>query len=203
MLKKLQRSKGAVSSILLVLAIILIVVIVVVFVVITIASNRNNNNNNPGNPNEPQGPPEPPKPVYETNIGDIRFVFQSAVNLGSILVSKDLRYQQNITTTEKFIRVIIGAQNKGKLNIPKNSWDIGNIIDADGKNFVSINDQAYAFLPQPSSCGNLLKPDFEPTPCLKLYEVAKTSKKLKIEVNYLDPNSTKKQTAIIDLDVLE
>ena len=38
------------------------------------------------------------------------------------------------------------------------------------------------WIPDTSQCGTLLKPGFSPTPCTKIYEVAKISEKLKIEV---------------------
>lgn len=196
-IKKIQKSAGQISGILLILGIILFVVIVVVFVIIR--GNSIKNASKATSKNNSENSNQPPKPIYETTISDVRFVFESAQDLGSVLQSKDVRYQPNLTTTEKFIKVIIGAQDKGKVNVVRGSWDVGNIVDSDGRNFVSINDQAYYFLPNQTLCGALLKPEFEPIPCIKLYEVSRASTNLKIEVNFTGQNSSKKQESFIDL----
>jgi len=185
---------GQVSNMILILAVALIIVIVIIFVVIRINATKNANDAKSANPSET------PKPVYETTIGEVRFVFKSAVDLGNILKSKNNIYQQDLTTTEKFIQVTIGAQNKGKTDLQQQSWDVGNIIDSDGRNFVSINNQAYYFLPSPNLCGVVLKPEFDPVPCVKLYEVSKASKGLKIEVNAIG-SSSKRQESFMDLVV--
>ncbi len=197
-IKKAKKSSGQISAVLLILAVILVIVIIIVFVVIRVRTIKNSNSANNSN-----NTTEVPKPIHETSIGDVKFIFQKAQDIGNVLRSKDLRYQENLTTTEKYIMVTIGAQDIGKFNILKSSWDVGNIIDSDGRNFVSINDQAYLFLPKPDLCGSLLKPDFEPIPCLKLYEVAKGSNKLKVEVSFMDRNATKKQESFIDLDITQ
>jgi hypothetical protein len=83
----------------------------------------------------------------------------------------------------KFIQVTIGAQNEGTANTEQNSWNIGNIVDSKGRNFVPL--QGYTiqpWIPNPDLCGVLLKPAFDPTPCVKIYEVSKESSGLKIEV---------------------
>jgi hypothetical protein len=199
MSKKRYYSSGKISTILLILAAILVVVIIVVFVVIRITGVKNTNTNN-GGTTQNGGVIEPPKPVYEATISDIRFIVESAQDLGNTLKSKTL-YQQELTTTEKFIKVVIGVQNKGKTNTPGYVWDVGNIVDSDGRNFVSINDKAYVFLPNPNLCGALLKPEFDPVPCVKFYEVSKASTKLKIQVNTTSGTSGKKQEAFLDLDI--
>lgn len=199
-MKKIQNSSGKTSSILLVLAVALIILIIVVYVVIRIAAVKNPAGSGTTTSTTTVGPP---KPVYETTIGDVRFVFESAVDMGNVLSSQSGAFGQNLTTTEKFIKVTIGAQNTGKTNIERSAWDLGNIVDADGRNFVTINDQAYYLLPNPNLCGALLKPDFEPTPCVKYYEVSKASTGLKIGVDYLGSNSSKKQEKFIDLLVTQ
>ena len=195
------KSSGAASGILLILGIVLLVIIVVVFLVIR--STAAKKNTTPANTTTTQSDTvtQPPEPVTEATLGDIRFVFESAVDLGMVIKSPNTAFQQNLTTTEKFIKVTIGAQNKGKLNVSRDVWNVGNIVDSDGRNFVSINDQAYYFLPNPTLCGTLLKPEFEPIPCIKLYEVSKESKNLKVEVNTISSSSSKKQEAFIDLNV--
>jgi len=121
------------------------------------------------------------KPVYETTVGDIKFTLESSVDLGSVLKSTKT-YQKDLTTTGRFIKVIIGAQNKGKNETLQFAWEIVNIIDSDGRNFTPITNKAYSFLPQPDLCGAMLKPELAPVPCVRLYEVSKQSTGLKIEV---------------------
>jgi|SRR3989344_2050510 len=195
MFNKLRVSSGKVSTVLLVLAAMLIVLIIAVFIFLRISAVRNSTTQTVP---DGDGPVEPEKPVYETTLGDVRFVFESADDLGSVLVSP-VAYQKNLTTTERFIKVVIGAQNKGKINLEQGSWDVENIVDSEGRNFVSINNQAYAFLPAQNLCGVLLKPEFQPTPCLKLYEVSKESKGLKIKVVAAVPGFSKGKDALIDL----
>ena len=93
--------------------------------------------------------------------------------------------------------MIVRAQNKGKNDLKKFSWDIENIVDSVGRNFPPSS-RAYNFLPKPNLCGAILKPEFEPTPCVKIYEVSKVSTNLKLEVTALGQNG-KKQMAYIDL----
>src|SRR3990167_8787867 len=192
--KKFNSSKGAVSTVLIVLVIALMVLVIVLFLVVRSAMIKN-----ASEVPEDETSNELPKPVYETTIADARFVFESAYDFGNILASRDVRLQPHLTTTEKFIKVTIGAQNKGKVNIPQTSWDVGNIVDSDGRNFVSINDKAYFWLPRPDLCGALLKPEFDPVPCIKYYEVSKASKDLKIQVFYTPVNTSKKQESLVDL----
>ena len=103
-----KKSRGAVSTILLIVGAVLVVLIIVVFVIVQINAGRSNTAKNN---TVPQGTPEPPKPVYETTVGDTKFIIQSATDLGSTLQSPDKRFQEDLATTEKFIKVVIGAQN--------------------------------------------------------------------------------------------
>lgn len=193
-------SSGKTSTILLICAVILILMIAIVFAVVKVNSSKKPTTQTTITTTT-ENTNEPPPPLYETTMGDIRFVMLSAEDLGNVLKSKNASYQQDLTTTEKFIKVTMGAQNKGKINIQQGTWDVGNILDDAGRNFTSINDYAYNFLPYPNLCGALLKPEFEPTPCVKIYEVSKASTKLKIQVNWLAPNSSKKQEGFVDLNV--
>ncbi len=194
-IKKIKKSSGEVSNLLLILGVALVIVIIVIFVVIRTNAIKNTNNANSASPTGT------PKPVYETTIGDVRFVFKSALDLGNVLQSKNNIYQKDLTTTERFIEVVVGAQNKGKTDTQQNLWDVGNIIDSQGRNFISINNEAYYFLPSPNLCGAILKPAFDPVPCVKLYEVSKASTGLKIEVNSMSPTSSKKQESFMDIIV--
>ena len=190
----LKKSSGAVSTTLLILGGVLIVFIVVIFFVIKMTGSQNANKT-PADAKD-QGPPPP---VYETSIGDITFTALGAENMGTALGSSTGYTQQNLTTKEKFIKVTIGVQNQGKLDLPQGSWGLGNIIDSDGRNFTPITYQAYYFLPQPNLCGTALKPAFASTPCVGLYEVAKVSTGLKLYVSA--GAGSKRQSAFLDLDV--
>lgn len=134
-----------------------------------------------------------------------------ARDLGNVLKGSQSRnpsWQKDLPTTERFIKVTIGAQNKGLTNIKEQVWDIGNIVDSEGRNFTSSQYNVDSWLPDPNLCGALLKPDFEPASCVKIYEVSKVSKGLKIQVISLkkvgnEYPSDKKDTALIDLIVTQ
>ncbi len=204
-LASLPLQAGQVSRILLVLGIIIFVAVVIVFIVLKATS----------------APPKPvieqptgPKVVYEATLGDIKFTFQEARDMGKILSGLQSRFpdwQKDLTTTEKFIIVKIGAQNKGKENIPERVWDIGNIVDSEGRNYVPLDNVADSWRPDPNLCSALLKPEFAATPCAKVYEVSRISTGLKINVsafkkesaeNY-STNEKNKETVLIDLIVTQ
>ncbi len=193
-MNKHNASRGWVSRTLIILAVVVFVAIIIVFFAIKFASNVSKSKSAPDSS-------EQPKPVYEKTLGDVRFLFESAQNLGSVLRGSSAMssYQQDVFTTEKFIKVVIRAQNKGKVNIPKFNWDIGNIVDSDGRVFPPSN-QVFYFLPRPDTCGELLKPEFEPIPCTKIYEVSKISTHLKVEIISTD-RSSKKPAEYLDLVV--
>lgn len=179
-MSKINKSSGQVSRLLLVLAIVILVAGIITYLVIKMAER----------PPKPAGPATPTVelPVYDKTLGNVRFVFESARNLGNILraaeaVNTVYATQKDLSTTEKFIEVTIGAQNKGKANIEQGSWDMENIVDKDGREFIPMD--AYIvnpWLPITDLCGDLLKPAFNPLPCTKIYEVAKGSTELKIRV---------------------
>lgn len=185
-------SSGKISKILLILAIAIVVVIIVVFAVIKVVGNKKTETAK----TEAQKTEkvEAPKPVYDIEMQNIKFTFQEAENLGTILKAKTI-YDQDLKTTEKFIKVMVGGQNKGKTNAIQYAWDIGNIVDSEGRIFIPY-DKAYFFLPKPDLCGSILKPEFQATPCVRIYEVSKLSKNLKIEVKVNDPKS---QSGFLDI----
>ncbi len=137
------------------------------------------------------------KPIYETKIDNIKFILESSEDMGNILKSQS-SYEKDLTTTERFIKVVIGAQNKGVGSIPQYSWDVGDIVDSDGRRFVNINNKAYSWLPRPDLCGALLKPEFDPIPCVKYYEISKASTKLKVIIKVTPP---KQEESFIDLNL--
>lgn len=193
-IKHINNQSGKISKVLLILAAVVLVAIVIIFLVTRIVASRKSQDSNQNGTTTPTTQ-EPPKPVYEAQLEDIRFLLLTSLDLGNVLKAKST-YQRDFTTTEKFIEVVIGAQNKGKNNTEPYSWDMGNIVDSDGRNFIPITNQAYEWLPRPDLCGALLKPEFEPIPCVRIYEVSKESAGLKVEVKITGP---KKQSTLLDL----
>lgn len=197
-----NKSSGQIAKMLLAGLIVIIIAIAIAYFVIKSAEK----------PTRPTPSTEVTVPVatYEITKNDIKFTFQDAQNMGSILkgaLSKSPSYQKDKVSTENFIKVTIGAQNKGKENTPDNSWDIGNIIDSDGRIFIPFSYDINPWLPEPNLCGDILKPEFAPTSCTKIYEVARISKDLKIEVISSKKgtdgkyDSSKKETTLLDLIV--
>lgn len=194
-MKKINKQRGQISRILIILIVVILVLIVVAYGVVKFVASKKPQPQTTENQPEVVEPPPPPKPVYDVTLGDIKFTLKGSQDLGNVLKSLN-SYDKDLATTEKFIRVVVGAQNKGKNNIPAQSWDIGNIVDSEGRNFVSINDKVYQWLPKPDLCGTLLKPEFSPTPCVKYYEVSRASTNLKVVVKITNP---KKEESFIDL----
>lgn len=200
-----NKSSGQASRLLLVLAIIVLVAVVIVFLVMRMITPA-------PKPTTPKTPTVP-LPVYEMQLENIDFVFENSRDLGSVLKVSDAKgqntsYLQDLTTTERFVIVTVGAQNKGKVNILDRSWDIQNIVDSQGREFVPVDEYtADPWLPDGNSCGALLEPEFDPLPCTKIYKVAKISTGLKIKVitgKNNDPNnfsSGSLDEALLDLIV--
>lgn len=202
---RFNKQSGQASRTLLVLAVVVLVAAIIAYLVIKMA----------------EKPPKPPAPeiptielpVYETKIGDIRFVFEYAINKGGVLKKSEVinnKYsftnQENFAISNSganFIIVSIGAQNIGKINIIKGVWDIENIVDSDGREFVPLDShKVKPWLPEEDTCGSLLKPSFDPTPCTKIYEVSKQSVGLKIRViDKKDSSNNKRKEALLDLIV--
>ncbi|MDP2741379.1 MAG: hypothetical protein Q8O66_01665 [bacterium] len=186
----LIKEKGQASRTLLILAIIILVAVVISYLVIKVAENP---------PKNPTATPPIAQPVYEQTLGDIRYIFQEARDFGGALSgsqSRNPQWQEDLKTTERFIKVVVAAQNKGKENIKNGSWDIENIVDSEGRNFVPLTNVSQ-WLPEKNLCGELLKPEFDPIPCAKIYEVSKISTGLKIRIK----NTTNSGNALIDLIV--
>ena len=202
MFKINDKETGQASRLLLVLAIIILVAIVITYLVMRAAEKP---------PKPVTNEPTVSQPAYEQSLGDIKFIFMQARDMGNVLkgtVSRNSSWQKDLTTTEKFIKVTIGAQNKGLVNIKEQVWNVGDIVDSDGRNFVPLQYNVDSWLPDPNLCGTLLKPEFEPAPCVKIYEVSRISKGLKIQVISLkkvgnEYPSDKKDTALIDLIVTQ
>jgi len=195
---KFNKYSGQASKLLLVLAIVVLVAVIITFLVLKMAEK-------PAQPVVPTGPVVQ-LPVYEQTINGIRFVFESAIDRGQILTASEVTntqyasYQKDLpvsNTGAKFIQVTVGAQNMGTENTQQNAWDMGNIVDSDGRNFVPLdNSSVNSWLPYPNQCGALLKPAFDPTPCTQIYEVSKQSTGLKIVVEASKGSSSKTPTSI-------
>jgi len=192
-MKKTKKSLGQISQNLLLLAG-LIIITVVIFVLII---NWLKKSPLPEPPPEPS-PELPPPPVYEVSIGNIRFKLKEAKDIGNILKASEAKYfvRDDISTTERFIQVTITAENIGTDNIKGTLWEIRELYDSEERKFYSTRDRD-PWIPDTSQCESLLKPGFTPTPCTKIYEVAKISKDLKVEVYSKEPG----QGDFIDIDL--
>lgn len=199
---KFNKESGQASKLLLVLAIVVLVAIVITYVIMRAAEKP---------PKPVVNTPTIPQPFYEQSLGDIKFIFLQARDMGNVLKgsqSRNSNWQKDLTTPERFIKVTIGAQNKGLVNIKERVWELENIVDSEGRNFTPLQYNVDSWLPDPNLCGALLKPEFEPTPCVKIYEVSTVSKGLKIQITSLkkignEYPSDKKDTALIDLIVTQ
>jgi hypothetical protein len=182
---KINKESGQASRLLLVLAIVVLVAVIIVYLVMKMVT--------PPPKPAPKPGPEIIQPVYDQTLGNIRFVFQYATDKGSILKASDIISSQYTSSSQrdlpidnsgaKFIEVTVGAQDKGTLQTEQGAWDIENIVDSQGREFPPM--QGYnisPWLPNPSLCGSVLQPAFDPTPCTKIYEVSKVSTGLKIRV---------------------
>jgi len=135
-------------------------------------------------------PPPPPEeeetgPIYQVEINDVRFKLKEVKDRGNILKlseGRDIRPgRKDATTTERYIQVTIGAENIGTEETKHGGWNIGEIVDSEGRRF-SYDRYLDNWILETSECGKFLKPGFSPTYCTKIYEVAKVSTGLKVEV---------------------
>jgi len=197
-----KNQSGQVAKLMLSLVIVCLIAIAIAYIVLRATT-------------QPTPPPtlnenieEVPKAVYENTINDIKITFQEAYNYGSVLygsASNNPNYQKNLETTEKFISVTIGAQNKGKKDTTNGVWNLGNIIDSEGRNFIPNNYSANPWISKDNGCGDVLKPEFTPTSCTKIYEVSKVSQGLKVEVlvSHKDEKEDKYDTSNKDVILLD
>ncbi len=197
MWKNINKSSGQIARVLLALAVLVLVAMGIAYIVVS----RTRPVVVPVD-----DIPDVPLPVYETTIGDVRFVFLEATDKGSTLTgakSNNPEWQKDVKTTERFIELIVGAQNVGKVNTERRVWDIGEIVDSEGRNFIPTTQDVRTWLPQEELCGAVLAPSFEPIPCTKIYEVAKVSKDLKVKVFvYKNGSSVDRDEALIDIKLM-
>jgi hypothetical protein len=203
---KINKESGQAARLFLVLAIIVLLAILITYLVLKMASK-------PAAPVVKQKQTVP-LPVYEKTLGNIKFVFESAIDYGNTLKASDAKNaiysnQKDLTTTERYVQVTVGAENMGTNNTDQGAWDILNIVDSQGRKFVP--EEGYIvneWLPAINSCGILLKPAFDPVPCTKIYEISKASTGLKITIATGQDNNSansfssgKRDTFLLDLIV--
>jgi len=172
---KNQKSLGQISPVILILigGVIVSMVIIAVFFIIQKPT-----------PTVSEKEIKPKEPVLETNLGDIKIKLIKAEEIGDVLLgseSKNPITTKDVTTTEKFIKVTVSAENIGKIETSYGSWDIGEIVDSEGRKFPYF-ERLNPWLPAENGCRSSLKPGFNPIFCTKIYEVAKISKDLKVNL---------------------
>ncbi|MGD0577202.1 MAG: hypothetical protein ABSA74_03955, partial [Candidatus Staskawiczbacteria bacterium] len=108
----------------------------------------------------------------------------------------------------KFIEVTVGAQNKGTDKTGQSAWDLENIVDSQGRNFAPMPKYTVGpWTPAINLCGEILQPEFDPSPCTKIYEVSNESTGFKIRVETgknngtISSNAANNQTFLLDLIV--
>jgi hypothetical protein len=201
---KINKESGQASRLLLVLAIVVFIAGIIVFLVMKMAT--------PAPKPQAQVNNTPVAsvtgPFYTKQLNNINFIFESATDKGNILSTSEIisntngQQMQNIDADPggKFLEVTVGAQNEGKLNTSQGAWDMGNVVDSEGRNFIPLDQNVVGpWLPS-QMCGALLKPAFDPVPCVKLYEVSNESTGLKITVKNME-NAKKPITFLLDLKV--
>jgi len=186
---------------------IIVIVAIVAAVLLNQPSFANLFKNSPEKTQEEQIPGKMPEPVYEVTVGNVvfRLLTTGTRDRGNILRKSESndpeRTRADLKTTDKFIEVRISAQNIGTDNIAKGDWKVDELVDSEGRKFYPI-DAAKNWIKPESDCGELLKPNFTPTPCIKIYEVSKNSVGLKarvIVVSYDKAHKKNPQTFYVDL----
>lgn len=159
---------------------ILIGVVAVAVIVIVVIANMINP------PPEPEEIEEEEELIYEVEIEDVRFKLEEVRDRGNVLKASESRYPKSIredkVTTEKFIEVTIAVQNIGKENVQIGNWKVGGMLDSEEREFESTQ-YLDNWTPKGNKCAYLLKPGFSPVLCTRIYEVAKVSTGLKVEVS--------------------
>lgn len=174
-LKEIKKSSGMIAQIILALAIIVLIALGIAFFAMRNAKKTPVKTSADMN--------VPPPPVYDLTVNDIRFLSVGAVEEGNTLLgsqSKNPRRQGDLTTTERYIKVTIGAQNVGKTDTRKGDWDLGSVVDSEGRIYDSVD--ASNWITEQNSCGFILKPSFQPIFCIRYYEVARVARGLKLQV---------------------
>lgn len=190
---------GQASRLLLILAAVVLVAGVIVYLVIRMATPAPKPKVEIKTTPTPNAATTTLAAAYEKQLNNIKFIFQSAINRGIVLNAVDVINNPNSSQVEsinatpggKFIQVTVGARNEGKQNIAQGSWDLGNIVDDQGREFIPMEpDTVSPWIFNSDSCGSLLMPAFDPTPCTKIYQVSDASTGLKITVEDKEKGSS-------------
>ena len=214
---KFNKSSGQVSRLFLVLGIVILVAVIIVYLVMKMVTPA----------------PKPvvslptatgtPSLVFQKQVGDIQFVFQNGVDKGTVITTAQIVNTQIVPQFEsnqnapvsnlvassggKYIQVTVGAQNEGLGNIDQGSWDIGNVVDSQGRNFIPLDATIDApWISANNGCGALLLPALDPVPCTKIYEISNKSTGLKITVENLEKstkNAAQVKTKIVNSALID
>lgn len=198
MFKDINKSTGQIAKTLLALVVVVLIAIIIAYIVV-----------NRAKPTPPPAPPESitPKPVYQVEVSGIKFYFFEATDMGNTLFARNSSqpdWVKDLKTTDRFIILTVGAQNVGKEDTKERAWAIGEIIDSEGRKYIPSNENNVRYwMPTPNLCGSILKPSFEPTKCIQIYEAAKVAQGLKVNINvYEQANSQKFQTGTLDIKLM-
>lgn len=185
---KFNKQEGQASKLLLILGVVILIAGVMVYLVMKMATPTAKPTVTP----VVKSTPTPtPGLTFQKQLNDINFVFESVVNRGSALTASQITntdqfgLSQSVTADPggSFLQVIIGAQNEGQTNTAQGEWDIGNIVDSKGRNFIPMDNSIVGpWLSSQNACSALLRPAFEPVLCTKIYQVSDISTGLKINV---------------------
>jgi len=190
------KQKGA--SALIIIGVVLVAIIIVAVAVKLLMG--------PAEEPEEEKEPEESKPQYEVTIGNVKYLFEQAIDEGGVLEKEDGNFEDwrdpyDAKSTDKIIKVTIKARNVGKVNINGRSWNVGEMVDSEGRIFEPERQADFRpWLPENNKCNVLLKPGFTPSSCTKIYEVAEVSKDLKVRV--ITNIDNKEEYDFIDLFVV-
>ena len=143
---------------------------------------------------------KPKGPVTEFKSKNIKVFLAEAEDIGNILLGQDGRNPgtKDVTTTERFIKVKVFAENIGQEETTSGVWDIGEIVDNEGRKF-PYSRGLESWFPADSQCGKNLKPGFTPVFCTRIYEVSKISEGMKIKIMIRGKTSEEGFIDLIDL----
>jgi hypothetical protein len=122
----------------------------------------------------PVDTPVPPtaEPVFtigtDVMVGDVRWKFLSAENLGNVLTSGN-QFIEDKTTAGKFIKVRFEMENRSNDML---TYTGINLVDSQGRSFTDYSEQ-YMYLPDNETCTFIenLNPNV-PRACTVIFEVA-------------------------------
>ncbi len=172
-MSNINKEKGA--GVLLVFGVIFVVIIVGILIVNVMVSP-------PEDDNGEKEEEDVFEAQYEVMAGNMKFIFKEAIDMGSVLRTGNPR-SEDLVTTERFIKVTIGAVNEGTNSIAGRDWEVEKIIDEEGRIFEPLREfNVREWLPEDNGCHTIVHPGFSPKRCTQIYEVANISERLKAKV---------------------